>query len=414
MSKRNHKREFPLVGTRWRTVRLRARVPGTWCLFGSVTSTRYLREGGRLRVKLHRYRIDTGFCLEKMIKIQIGFIALMLSSAMMTVSGEETADDCAAEDLGSYDLNFHVGGLFIVMAVSSLGIFSVLFLGERVGSAVLTKVFQVVKMFGIGVIISTAWIHLLPDAFESFSSPCLKGRWSSYGTNYVGLFALTAAFLIHLIEYYSICRTTEEEEQCVDCNAGFEEEDSKSPSKKYLGQDEEKCDSNARDGVEKTASSHANISIIIVEVGLLVHSVIIGVDLGVSDDDTFYTLLIAICFHQLFEGIAIGSLLISTTLSFRVKTLMSLFYPITTPAGVAVGIVVRHSYNENSQGLILAQGICNSLAAGLLMYSGYCQLVGGEINQSVSFKKASRTFKLGCFFAMYLGAGAMALLGLWA
>ena len=79
--------------------------------------------------------------------------------------------------------------------------------------------------------------------------------------------------------------------------------------------------------------------------------------------------------------------------------------------GVAIGIAVRYSCNENSQGLILVKGICNSLAAGLLMYSGYCQLVGGEINQSVSFKRESKTFKFGCFFVMYLGAGAMALLG---
>ena len=128
------------------------------------------------------------------------------------------------------------------MAVSALGIFSVLFLGERVGSVVLTKVFQVVKMFGIGVIISTAWIHLLPEAFESFSNPCLKGGWRKYGTNYVGLFALTAAFLIHLIEYYSISRTTEEKEQCVDSSADSEDEDRRTPSKKYPGQDEEKCD----------------------------------------------------------------------------------------------------------------------------------------------------------------------------
>eukprot|EP01135_Chromosphaera_perkinsii_P011283 Nk52_evm64s2367 gene=Nk52_evmTU64s2367 len=333
-------------------------------------------------------------------------LGLVGASVIQTVAAEE-AEDCGAEDLGDYSESAHIIGLFVVFAVSSLGIFTVLFLGEKGTSPIFAKVFQVTKCFGIGVIICTAWIHLLPDAFEQFSSDCLKGGWTRYGTNYVGLFALIAAFLIHAIEYYSITRGSSEEVVCEDCA----DEVGKAHSAYATNQDKEKAISES--GSEAT-EKRDHVSILIVEFGLLVHSVIIGLDLGISDNDTFWTLLIAICFHQLFEGMAIGSLLTCTDMKRSTKVLMSLFYPLTTPAGVAIGIVVRKSYNENAQGMILCQGILNSLAAGLLMYSGYCQLIGGEINKSNKFATFSRTMKAMCFFAMYCGAGAMALLGLWA
>jgi hypothetical protein len=53
---------------------------------------------------------------------------------------------------------------------------------------------------GIGIIAGTAWIHLLPDSFEKFSSPCLDVWWQRYGTAWVGVFGLFAAFSVQLIE----------------------------------------------------------------------------------------------------------------------------------------------------------------------------------------------------------------------
>ena len=63
---------------------------------------------------------------------------------------------------------------------------------------------QILKMFGVGVIAATAWIHILPDAFEQFANPCLEGHWTIYGTSYVGLFALFSAFMAQLIEFAGI------------------------------------------------------------------------------------------------------------------------------------------------------------------------------------------------------------------
>ncbi|KAJ3015924.1 hypothetical protein HKX48_004304 [Thoreauomyces humboldtii] len=91
-----------------------------------------------------------------------------------------------------------------------------------------------------------------------------------------------------------------------------------------------------------------------------------------------------------------------------------ILYPLTTPLGIAIGITIRNTYNENSQTYILVQGIFDSLSAGILMYNAYCELISREINQSSKFRSLSTTLKAVSMFCLYAGAGIMALIGLWA
>ena len=147
---------------------------------------------------------------------------------------------------------------------------------------------------------------------------------------------------------------------------------------------------------------------------MLVHSIIIGVALGVSDDTRFTPLLVAVAFHQLFEGLALGILVSEHILKPRHKIILGLMYPLTTPLGIGIGMGVHERYNENTHALILSQGILNSLSAGILIYSTYCELVGGEINHNPVFDAFTKPFKVLCFLFMYLGAACMAVLGYWA
>eukprot|EP01135_Chromosphaera_perkinsii_P003712 Nk52_evm30s252 gene=Nk52_evmTU30s252 len=335
-------------------------------------------------------------------------LAVLMLTGVAGANGEAAECDADIVEENNYNLAFHVAGVFIVFFASGLGLFCVLIMGERCKNPIVFKGLELTKMFGIGIIISTAWIHLLPDAFANFSNPCLQGGWTEYGTNYVGLFAMIAAFLIHVLEYSAVAYSdnNNKNEECPDCVEGVLDNASATP---YVN-DKEKNPIDPNEASPK--AMHA--SILIIEAGILVHSVVIGLDLGISNDDNFLTLLIAICFHQLFEGMAIGSLLTSTTLSSRVKYIMGLLYPITTPLGIAIGIGVRHSFNQNSQSILLSQGICDSLSAGLLMYSSYEQLIGGQINHCPVFKNHSRSFKYWCFLFLYLGAATMAVIGIWA
>ena len=48
-------------------------------------------------------------------------------------------------------------------------------------------------------------------------------------------------------------------------------------------------------------------AVVLLEIGIAVHSIIIGISLGISGNEEFQALLIALVFHQFFEGLALGN-----------------------------------------------------------------------------------------------------------
>ncbi|KAJ3255493.1 hypothetical protein HK103_006224 [Boothiomyces macroporosus] len=289
---------------------------------------------------------------------------------------------------------------------------------------IIGNILHVLKFFGMGIIAGTAWIHLLPDAFSQFSNPCLGDSWKSYGTNYVGLFGVIASFVVQLLELASSQHTHEHEHELI---------------LKDLDQLHHSHNSSLKDEVDDLATEPVVVAVdntmtmesviphkhtpidpqkrfqtIILESGILVHSLIIGLTLGVTPDIGFISLLIAISFHQMFEGMALGILISNAKFDTKVKYVLGFLYPLTTPIGISIGISVRNIFNANDPKMILIQGILDSISAGILFYNCYAELISNEINHSPSFKRFSKQFKAACFLAMYAGASAMAIIGIWA
>lgn len=78
-----------------------------------------------------------------------------------------------AAQLAEYDLPLHVGAVFLVFAFSIAGA-GLPVVGKRVSWAKLpNRVIFFCKHFGTGVLIATAFVHLVPTAFQSLSDPCL-------------------------------------------------------------------------------------------------------------------------------------------------------------------------------------------------------------------------------------------------
>ena len=309
-------------------------------------------------------------------------------------------DACSAQPLEAYNIEFHVVGLLIVLVTSATGV-SVAMLFSTWAATL-----QSFKMFGIGVIAATAWVHLLPDAFDKFSNPCLDAGWAKYGTSYVGLFAMIAAFIIQLVEIMASGRVGPNKcvEVCdsVQCHTTIIEIDTPDkagsihhklhnhddrshshshnipPGSSMTRSDTLACINTDTEAHEKGKK----VSVMVLECGILIHSIVIGLSLGTTPDEKFTPLLVAIVFHQTFEGMALGALLTTLNISKQSKILLSMLYPITTPLAMAVGIAVRETFNENTQQLILVQGIFNSLSTGILIYATYCELMSGKYDVS--------------------------------
>ncbi|KAG9086167.1 high-affinity Zn(2+) transporter zrt1, partial [Ceratobasidium sp. UAMH 11750] len=95
-------------------------------------------------------------------------------------------------------LKMRIASIFIILVTSSAGaLFPVI--ASRVKSLAVHKgVFEAAKYFGSGVIIATAFIHLLTPAFEQLTSPCLKGVWAEY--SWAPALAMISVFLVFFVE----------------------------------------------------------------------------------------------------------------------------------------------------------------------------------------------------------------------
>lgn len=134
---------------------------------------------------------------------------------------------------------------------------------------------------GTGVILSVAFVHVMPEATERFESPCItSGSWHNY-EGFVGVFALIAVFFVQLIELAAF--------------AHLERTKSSSSSSETTAKEadlEVGVDQHVHTPLDK------NINTIVLEIGIVIHSVIIGLTLGFSSSDGFNALLIALVFHQ--------------------------------------------------------------------------------------------------------------------
>lgn len=149
----------------------------------------------------------------------------------------------------------------------------------------------------------------------------------------------------------------------------------------------------------------------VLEIGVAFHSIIIGIALSVESDlSKFDALLIAICFHQFFEGLALGSSIQGAKItSFLHVGIMTAIFSLSTPAGQAIGLGVASLYDEESATAQETQGIFDSISGGILLYMALVDLIGED------FKKSYKgCLQMWMVLAVFLGFGFMCILAIWA
>ncbi|KAL5223649.1 hypothetical protein ABZP36_010288 [Zizania latifolia] len=151
----------------------------------------------------------------------------------------------------------------------------------------------------------------------------------------------------------------------------------------------------------------------ILELGIVSHSVIIGLSLGVSESPcTIKPLVAALSFHQFFEGFALGGCISEAQLKNFSAFMMAFFFAITTPAGISVGAAIASFYNPNSPRALVVEGILDSMSAGILIYMALVDLIAADfLSRKMS---CNPRLQVGSYIALFLGAMAMAALAIWA
>jgi len=154
----------------------------------------------------------------------------------------------------------------------------------------------------------------------------------------------------------------------------------------------------------------------LLEAGILFHSVFIGMAVSVATGPPFVVFLIAIAFHQTFEGLALGSRI--AALQFPRSSirpwLMVLAYGITTPFGQAIGLGVHTLYDPKSQTGLLMVGFMNAISSGLLLFAGLVQLLAEDFLTEKSYRTLKGKKRRNAGLAVFAGATLMALVGAFA
>jgi zinc transporter 1/2/3 len=302
----------------------------------------------------------------------------------------------------------------------------------------------VTKYFGSGVIIATAFIHLLAPANEALGNDCLVGQAISSDTYpWPEAIALMTAFVVFFLELMTMRYI---EFTGHDHGDGHPEDHSHSqddehsledkrvtpgetlPQASYvrgedhLGHQRDHTDNSTlgpnwetQGAIPETYAAQLT-AVFILEFGVIFHSIFVGLTLAVAGPE-FITLYIVLVFHQTFEGLGLGACLAMIPWPRNKRWtpyLLGLGYGISTPIAIAIGLGVRTTFAPESQTTLIVNGIFDSISAGILIYTGLVELMAHEFMFSPYMQKGPVNRTLYAFGLMVLGAGLMALLGYWA
>lgn len=105
-----------------------------------------------------------------------------------------------------------------------------------------------------------------------------------------------------------------------------------------------------------------SLNITLLEGGILFHSVFVGMTVSITIQG-FVILLVAILFHQMFEGLGLGSRIAAVPYpkgSPRPWILVVAFGT-TAPIGQAIGLMTRNTYDPNSAFGLIIVGVFNAM-----------------------------------------------------
>ncbi|RYP25347.1 hypothetical protein DL767_008442 [Monosporascus sp. MG133] len=404
-------------------------------------------------------------------------------------------------EVGEYDVGLHVAGLFSVLVASCLGAGFPVAAKKIKWLKVPEKVFFACKHFGTGVLIATAFVHLLPTAFFSLSDPCLPDLFIENYPPMPGVIMMAALFILFVIEMWMNnkigghshggakgfessqapigmaprrpCRTSggsSFETDGPDCEKRMAQKiyeqkiqhemgatfadiselnlppsDSEMPLwftvfyEQYVRQRLEmismikstgaRGQSNPEMAIDKNPPhwdvegqlvdpsiyKKMSMNITLLEGGILFHSVFVGMTISITIEG-YIVLLVAILFHQMFEGLGLGSRIAAVPYpKGSIKPWLLVFaFGTTAPIGQAIGLLTRNTYDPNSAFGLITVGVFNSISSGLLIYAALVDLLAEDFLSEEASRTLTSREKKTAFFWVLLGAVGMSIVGAFA
>lgn len=319
-------------------------------------------------------------------------------------------------------LGARISAIFVILVVSTAVTFFPMLAKRNPRLHIPHYVYLFARYFGAGVIVATAFIHLLDPAYDEIGpASCvgMTGHWADYSwcpaivlASVMGIFLLDFGAERYVEIKYGVCR--EDPEQFMTSTANNEEAVSRQAASTGKKADDTLEAQSIDSGCIERSFRQQIAAFLILEFGIIFHSVIIGLNLGTTGEE-FPTLYPVLVFHQSFEGLGIGARM--SAIPFRkgswLPWALCLLYGLTTPIAIAIGLGVRTTYNAGSYTANVVSGILDAISAGILIYTGLVELLARDFLFDPHRTQDSKrlTFMV---ISLLWGAGIMALIGKWA
>ncbi|KAL5811523.1 hypothetical protein ACOSQ3_028262 [Xanthoceras sorbifolium] len=379
--------------------------------------------------------IINNIILKKLILIT-AVCVIIYGPGIVMVSGECT---CGVESMeldiinskGEEALKFKLVGIATILVSGAVGVCLPL-IGKKIPALrPENDIFFMVKAFAAGVILATGFIHILPEAFKSLTSPCLKENpWRSFP--FAGFFAMMSAIGTLMIDSFATGYYRRQHFDKPKLIMVHHDDDHSPPDEEKADHQDDHDDHHVGHVHVHTHATHGHahgsadssqelalpelirkrVISQVLELGIVVHSVIIGISLGASESvDTIKPLLVALSFHQFFEGMGLGGCISQAKFESRSTKIMAAFFSLTTPVGIAIGIGISSVYKESSPTALIVEGSLNSASAGILIYMALVDLLAADFMDP----RMQNNFRLqlGANISLLLGAGCMSVLAKW-
>ncbi|KAL8257779.1 hypothetical protein R6Q59_029820 [Mikania micrantha] len=330
-------------------------------------------------------------------------IVFFLAHKTLAQCHQETTNTCNNK---SKALPLKLIGISSILITSIIGVSLPQFTRSVPALAPDRTLFIVTKAFASGIILATGFMHVLPDSFVMLRSSCLAANpWHKFP--FTGFVAMLSAIVTLMVDsmatsmYIKVNNTlvSAEAEMAVAVAGG--------------GGHHHHSHKHAPKGPIGSQLLRNRVVAMVLELGIVVHSIVIGVGVGASNDTcTIKPLVAALCFHQMFEGMGLGGCILQAEYKNMKKLAMVFFFSITTPFGIGLGIGLSKAYKENTPSALITVGLLNASSAGLLIYMALVDLLaadfmGPKLQGSIKLQVKS-------YAAVLVGAGGMSVMAKWA
>jgi len=311
-------------------------------------------------------------------------------------------------------------GVAIIFLFSFTGTIFPILLKKKKYIHVESVLFGSIKIFGVGVIVGVAFIHMLIPGDQLLISNNSPYFFREDHPHFCGALVIIGIVFAHLIQVLTAH---------VLQNKAFKKMSRNNVNINGIGNDSEKTISfnsmkeindtrqrddayclEARDFDDEVDIREKQIVFYLVELSVAIHSLLIGFAFGLTSVNKIIPLTFALLFHQFFEGMAISTIFLEAKFT-RIKPYIVMIglFTLTLPIGAFVGIVVRESFNDDDPISIVIQGCIDIVASGILIYDSLANILSNHT--STKFWNAmSITKKAVQMICFYIGLFTMAFI----